>query len=87
MKCDSCIHKQVCNDKPPESYPQFMIDIMIDKCEHYIHAVYVPVKHGRWIINSDGYYPQCSECMSEPQGRAMTDFCPHCGAKMDGGDS
>lgn len=45
-----------------------------------------PVKHGRWIINSDGYYPQCSECMSEPQGRAMTDFCPNCGAKMDGGD-
>ena len=37
MKCDSCIHKQVCKDKPPESYPQFMIDIMTDKCEHYIN--------------------------------------------------
>lgn len=43
-----------------------------------------PVKHGRWIINSDGYYPQCSECMNEPQGRIMTNFCPNCGAKMDG---
>ena len=43
------------------------------------------VKHGRWIINSDGYYPQCSECLKEPQNRAMTDWCPNCGAKMDGG--
>lgn len=50
MKCDNCIHKQVCKDKPPESYPQFMIDIMTDKCENYIHTAYVqPVKHGRWI--------------------------------------
>ena len=37
VKCDNCIHKQVCKDKPPESYPQFMIDIMTDKCEHYVH--------------------------------------------------
>lgn len=42
-----------------------------------------PVKHGHWIINSDGYYPQCSECMNEPQSRIMTNFCPNCGAKMD----
>ena len=50
MKCDSCIHKQVCKDKPPESYPQFMIDIMTDKCEHYINNTDVqPVKHGHWI--------------------------------------
>ena len=40
MKCDSCIHKQVCKDKPPESYPQFMIDIMTDKCENYIHITF-----------------------------------------------
>ena len=43
-----------------------------------------PVRHGRWIINSDGYYPQCSECMSEPRGREMTKYCGECGAKMDG---
>ena len=42
MKCDSCIHKQVCKDKPPESYPRVMIDIMTDKCEHYIHIADVP---------------------------------------------
>ena len=42
-----------------------------------------PVRHGHWIINSDGYYPQCSECMSEPRGREMTKYCGECGAKMD----
>lgn len=43
-----------------------------------------PVRHGHWIINSDGYYPQCSECMSEPRGREITKYCGECGAKMDG---
>lgn len=41
-------------------------------------------KHGEWIINSDGYYPYCSVCGQEPDGRVMTNFCPHCGADMRG---
>ncbi len=45
-----------------------------------------PERHGRWIICSDGYYPYCSECTREPQGKEMTDYCPNCGAKMDGED-
>jgi len=39
-------------------------------------------KKGRWLINSDGYYPYCSECMHEPKSGNMTDFCPSCGAEM-----
>lgn len=39
---------------------------------------------GQWIINSDGYYPYCSICKNETQGRIMTDYCPNCGAKMGG---
>lgn len=39
-----------------------------------------PVRHGRWIICSDGYYPYCSECNHWP--KEMTKFCPNCGAKM-----
>jgi Zn finger protein HypA/HybF involved in hydrogenase expression len=42
-------------------------------------------KHGRWCINSDGYYPYCSECGQEPQNRVMTPYCPNCGVRMDGG--
>ena len=39
------------------------------------------VRHGKWIISSDGYYPYCSECRKEP--KEISEFCPHCGAKMD----
>lgn len=42
--------------------------------------------HAHWEINPDGYYPYCSNCKSEPKGREMTDYCPNCGARMDGGD-
>lgn len=41
-------------------------------------------KKGKWIINSDGYYPYCSECRKEPKNGDMTDFCPNCGADMRG---
>lgn len=61
---------------------------VINDFENVIEAVptadVVPIRHGHWIINSDGYYPQCSECMSEPRGREMTKYCGECGAKMDG---
>lgn len=42
-----------------------------------------PVVHGHWSINSDGYYPQCSNCMREPESGKMTKFCSNCGAEMD----
>lgn len=44
----------------------------------------VEVVHGEWKICSDGYYPYCSNCQREPQSGKMTDYCPNCGAKMDG---
>lgn len=40
-------------------------------------------KCGRWLISSDGYYPYCSECKTEPKNGIMTKFCPSCGIKMD----
>ena len=43
----------------------------------------VEVVHGRWIICSDGYFPYCSECKTEPKHGEMTNYCPNCGAKMD----
>ena len=42
------------------------------------------VEYGEWRINCDGYYPYCSNCMSEPPGRVMTNFCPICGATIRG---
>ena len=37
---------------------------------------------GHWIICPDGYYPYCSRCNEEPEGRKMTKYCPACGARM-----
>ena len=52
------------------------------------------VRHGRWI---DAYpdiepnpmfmYGICSECGFEQGISKYLNYCPNCGAKMDGGDS
>lgn len=47
-----------------------------------------PMKHGKWIeINAaHADYLACSVCKSEYGGYSAADFdyCPHCGARMDG---
>ena len=47
-----------------------------------------PVVHARWIpfrSEAAGDIQYCSAC--EIGFGAKTDYCPHCGAKMDGGDN
>lgn len=55
-----------------------------------------PVRHGRWVpLSYDGYtngYPvcdewECSEChfACEGEGEPPLNYCPYCGAKLDGG--
>lgn len=53
----------------------------------------VPVVHGRWIESKEHFYLNngckewinfyCSEC--DAPNNSPTDYCPNCGAKMDGG--
>lgn len=46
-----------------------------------------PVVHGRWVLfhsEAAGDIQYCSAC--EIGFDAKTDYCPHCGAKMGGGD-
>lgn len=46
----------------------------------------VPVRHGRWIDDMVGYV-ECSVCYDlEKDVCAIYNFCPNCGAKMDGGE-
>ena len=52
-----------------------------------------PVRHGRWIERKSlhaegGIVAKCSACQKDVQylGNPLN-FCPNCGAKMDGGDS
>lgn len=41
------------------------------------------VQHAKWEINSDGYYPYCSLCKTEPKNGVMSKYCPECGATMN----
>ena len=41
-----------------------------------------PIIHAKWEIYSDGYYPYCSNCKTEPDNGTMSNFCPMCGADM-----
>ena len=55
-----------------------------------------PMVHGRWIVFNDGTpenpqrdHMKCSVCgwyWSIPEHRKVFLYCPHCGAKMDGGN-
>ena len=47
-----------------------------------------PVRHGRWIIDSAGGKIACSDCRCiylGYNGGLPPNYCPNCGAKLDGG--
>ena len=52
-----------------------------------------PVRHGRWVdaypdieTNPMFMYGICSECEFEQGISKYLNYCPNCGAKMDGGE-
>lgn len=50
-----------------------------------------PVVHGRWVhdgrrIESGIDWCHCSECGKSDNFCTRTNYCPNCGAKMDGGE-
>lgn len=51
----------------------------------------VPVVHGEWVVCGDGEYVpfMCSACGKTTSWyHAQTaNYCPNCGAKMDGGET
>lgn len=44
-----------------------------------------PVKHGRWVLNSQGNW-SCSRCGFDPYHNNMKgmNYCPNCGSKNGG---
>lgn len=56
-----------------------------------------PIRHGRWVtewtgeimivdgVKSELGIVRCSVCGGD-QGKENYEYCPHCGAKMDGGE-
>ena len=64
-------------------------DIYIGFIKESPTADVVQVRHGRLI--NENFYTHCSACgkmaIYDKYGQEVeSDYCPHCGAKMDGGD-
>lgn len=69
--------------------------VTVDLLENLPSAEVVPVKHGRWIVVSDGYgngdatahICECSECKDTiwvyKKATRRWNYCPNCGAKME----
>ena len=63
------------------------VDAMKSFIKNRPAADVAPVRHGRWTplqINGHAMGVTCSECNTTWD--AESNFCPNCGAKMDGGD-
>lgn len=64
----------------------------IEDVEEMPTADVEPVRHGRWIEHPDDIFPlestiECSVCGEQENVDIHNDnFCPNCGAKMDGGE-
>ena len=54
-------------------------DEAVTRVENFPAADVAPVRHGRWLLDGS-----CSECLANPL-TTHKNYCPNCGAKMDGG--
>ena len=83
--CSDCIHFDVCY-----KIEHFGRDLEgTSPCEQFINKDVAPVRHGHWVKEKSDVliHWHCSVCkncyyLDEPNAN----YCPNCGAKMDGGD-
>lgn len=63
----------------------FVKEILEAEIKHFPNID--PVKHGKWIGygHTCGYWEECSNCGFPNATGDNYNFCPDCGAKMDGG--
>ena len=66
-----------------------IIDVHIRDTDDVV-KVFVPVRHGRWISDEGDVLFHCSECETQistswDYDDLQWNYCPDCGAKMDGG--
>lgn len=87
MTCKDCIHNEVCHMR--EVCNDIDEQIKEFGCMDFIARADVQeVKHGEWeYIGTDkmGNVFRCSQCCGRIGLDKETDYCPNCGAKMDGG--
>jgi hypothetical protein len=95
INADAIVHYQTYDDEHEdfqehESTIADFLDSMTDEgCPNPVDAV--PVRHGRWTYHIDDLFPaestkECDQCHEEQPLTCDDNFCPHCGARMDGKD-
>lgn len=88
-------------DSSPDGYAvigAYGFCVAMQVIDKYPAADVQPVRHGRWIniCGDSESLRQCSECLQDfdyidgicylVSGQRLPNYCPNCGAKMDGGD-
>ena len=80
--------KDVFSDSPQE-IPYLQAAKVLREVSDAPAADVAPVVHGRWIDKKGGFWEMatCSMCGEKyPCVGMVPNYCPNCGAKMDGGD-
>lgn len=92
--CKDCLHEKACVGMLEAMGYKVGTDYKgnADRCNTYTpKSQYAEVKHGEWVSIEGDVIFACSICdtnistswdYEEPE---MWKYCPHCGAKMDGG--
>ena len=63
---------------------QFGVNHAIQCIKEAPAADVAEVRHGRWKNGGNGLYDTCSACEKEIYLAIPMNYCPECGAKMDG---
>lgn len=83
-KCKDCIHYDVCQYHIDEE-----TEMTVAECDYFKNkADFVEVKHANWIYEVKYY--SCSNCAGKRFNLLLgtdAEYCPYCGAKMDGGNA
>lgn len=63
----------------------YCLDSVLDVFEDTgLTADVQPVKHGRWKLTNNPSFRKCSECGAWWSSDNTDNYCPKCGARMDG---
>lgn len=77
----------------PETFSEYnqgwndACDYIREKLEEEPPADVAPVRHGRWELVTTKYsaqYARVGYCQNCNEERLVDNYCPNCGAKMDG---
>ena len=93
ITCKECIHFADCLDIGKTRYygRENACGDVDKRCKFFKNKTnFVEIRHGEWIwkelYGEIGLMLVCSECEESEGACERFDYCPNCGAKMDGGN-